>query len=92
LQARNVQVLAVEYTNDSVSLHDCPLQFPLALVMGNEVEGLSDETRSLCSATVHLPMHGLKNSLNVSVAFGIAVYEVMRRYSLEYSICDDSLR
>jgi tRNA G18 (ribose-2'-O)-methylase SpoU len=57
LRARNVQVLAVEFTDDSTSLHDFPLQFPLALVMGNEAEGLSDETRSLCDATVHLPMH-----------------------------------
>jgi tRNA G18 (ribose-2'-O)-methylase SpoU len=92
LQARNVQALAVEFTEDSISLHDYPLQFPLALVMGNEAEGLSDETRSLCAATVHLPMHGLKNSLNVSVAFGIAVYEVLRRYSFEHSKCDESLR
>jgi tRNA G18 (ribose-2'-O)-methylase SpoU len=82
----------VEYTNDSVSLHDYPVAVSLALVMGNEAEGLSDETRNLCAATVHLPMHGLKNSLNVSVAFGIAVYEVLRRYSTEYSMHDNSLR
>jgi tRNA G18 (ribose-2'-O)-methylase SpoU len=92
LQAQGVQVLAVEFTDDSTSLHDHALQFPLALVMGNEAEGLSDETRNLCAATVHLPMHGLKNSLNVSVAFGIAVYEVLRRYSTEYSMHDNSLR
>jgi len=41
---------------------------------------LSQETQALCDATVHLPMHGLKNSLNVSVAFGAALYEVVRRY------------
>jgi tRNA G18 (ribose-2'-O)-methylase SpoU len=92
LRAQNVQVLAVEFTDDSTSLHDYPLQFPIALVMGNEAEGLSDETRSHCVATVHLPMHGLKNSLNVSVAFGIAVYEVMRRYCVEYSLHNTPLR
>ena len=61
-------------------------------MMGNEAEGLSDETRSHCVATVHLPMHGLKNSLNVSVAFGISVYEVVRRYCVEYSLHNTPLR
>jgi tRNA G18 (ribose-2'-O)-methylase SpoU len=81
LRKQQVQTLALEYTPDSVPLFEYSLRYPVALVMGNEAEGLSDETRALCDATVHLPMHGLKNSLNVSVAFGIAVYEVLRRYS-----------
>lgn len=80
LREQGVEVLAAECAEDSVSLHDYPLRFPLALVMGNEADGLSGETRALCAATVHLPMHGLKSSLNVSVAFGIALYEVARRY------------
>lgn len=77
---RGVQILAMEKTETSVSLWEYPLQFPLALVMGNEAEGLSEETLALCDATVHLPMRGLKNSLNVAVAFGAAIYEILRRY------------
>lgn len=80
LRGQRAEVLAAEYTENSVSLHDYPLRFPLALVMGNEADGLSRETRALCDATVHLPMRGLKNSLNVSVAFGVALYEIARRY------------
>ena len=80
LRAQGVQILAMEKTESSVSLWDFPLQFPVALVMGNEAEGLSERTMELCDATVHLPMRGLKNSLNVSVAFGAALYEVLRRY------------
>jgi tRNA G18 (ribose-2'-O)-methylase SpoU len=76
------QVLAVELNEDSVPLYDFPIQFPVALVMGNEVEGLPSEVLSLCDAAVHLPMRGLKGSLNVSVAFGIVSYEVARRYEL----------
>lgn len=83
LRARDVRVLAVEKSPDSVPLYDFPLSFPLALVMGNEVDGLSEETRALCDATVHLPMRGLKGSLNVSVAFGIALYEILRRHEPE---------
>jgi len=74
------QVLAVELTNKSASLWEMDLQFPLTLVMGNEVDGLSEEICALCDQTVHLPMFGHKNSLNVSVAFGIVLYEVLRRY------------
>lgn len=80
LKKRGVQVLAVELSEASVSLYDFPLQFPVALVMGNEADGLSQKSLEMCDATVHLPMRGLKNSLNVSVAFGAAIYEILRRY------------
>jgi len=75
-----IAVLAVEYTVGSEPLYDFQLCFPVALVMGNEVAGLDEEVRGLCDATVHLPMHGLKSSLNVSVAFGVAIYEILHRY------------
>ncbi|HEX9995774.1 MAG TPA: RNA methyltransferase [Abditibacterium sp.] len=80
---RGAQVLALEFTQGSVPLTEIDLQFPVALVGGNELDGLSEETMKLCDAAVHLPMCGHKNSLNVSVAFGIALYEVLRRYQLE---------
>jgi tRNA G18 (ribose-2'-O)-methylase SpoU len=80
LKVQGVECLALERTSDSVSLFEWELKFPVALVMGNEVDGLSNDTIARCKAAVHLPMYGLKNSLNVSVAFGIALYEVLRRY------------
>lgn len=80
LRTRKIHVLALEKTESSVSLYDYPLEFPLALVCGNEAAGLSSEVCALCDAIVHLPMWGHKNSLNVSVAFGVAVYEVLRRF------------
>lgn len=80
LQARGFQVLGLEFTEGSELLYEFDLQFPLALVAGNEAEGLAPEVLALCDAVVHLPMHGLKSSLNVSVAFGIAAYEVTRRF------------
>lgn len=80
LKASGVQVLALEFTETSTPLYDFDLQFPLALVAGNEAEGLEPGVLALCDAVVHLPMHGLKSSLNVSVAFGVAAYEVTRRF------------
>jgi 23S rRNA (guanosine2251-2'-O)-methyltransferase len=86
VRARGCRVLALEFTDDSVPLWEYPLEFPLALVFGNEADGLSAEILQRCDAVVHLPMRGLKSSLNVSVAFGIVVYEVLRRYEMQFGI------
>ena len=83
LRNLGAQILGVELARGSVPIEEFSPSFPVALVMGNEVDGLSDEVLALCDATVHLPMRGLKNSLNVSVAFGAAMYEVLRRYELD---------
>jgi tRNA G18 (ribose-2'-O)-methylase SpoU len=80
LKTSGFLVLGLEFNEASSSLYDCDLIFPVALVVGNEAAGLSSEVLSRCDASVHLPMHGLKTSLNVSVAFGIAAYEVVRRF------------
>lgn len=50
------------------------LRLPICLVVGNEVHGINAETLSACDAVASLPMRGRKESLNVSVAFGIAAY------------------
>lgn len=79
------QVLAMEKTSDSLPLSDFAPRFPVAILMGNEAQGLSDELRALCDATVHLPMLGLKSSLNVSVAFGIATYSLLEVFAARTS-------
>ncbi len=78
-RAEGMQVLAVEKTAASIALEEFELRFPLAIVMGNESDGLDEETVADCEGCVHLPMRGLKSSLNVSVAFGIVAYELARR-------------
>ena len=80
VRSQGAQVLALELMDNSVPLWEVELRFPVALVAGNEVDGLSAETLALCDQTVYLPMFGHKNSLNVSVAFGVALYEILRRY------------
>ncbi|MFO0862809.1 MAG: TrmH family RNA methyltransferase [Candidatus Saccharibacteria bacterium] len=46
----------------------------IALVVGSETEGIDPQVINMCDATIEIPMHGIKNSLNVSVATGIALY------------------
>lgn len=53
--------------------------FPLALVVGNEVEGVRSELLTRCGLVLALPQYGVKESLNVSVAFGVAAYGLVER-------------
>ena len=53
-------------------------RFPLALVVGNEVKGLSSQILKYCDKKISIPMYGKKESLNVSVAAGIALYQLTR--------------
>lgn len=53
---------------------------PLCLVVGNEVHGVDDDLLGLADLALELPQYGAKLSLNVSVAYGIAVYDVVRRF------------
>ena len=60
-------------------LFDAELEGPLVLVMGREETGLSKGIAARCDELVQLPMHGAVSSLNVSVATGICLYEVVRQ-------------
>lgn len=51
-----------------------PMDGKIALLLGNEVEGIEPSVLSLCDETVEIPMPGRKRSLNVSVAAGIAMF------------------
>ncbi|WP_022834922.1 TrmH family RNA methyltransferase [Salisaeta longa] len=54
--------------------------FPLALVVGNEVHGVDDVWMDAADLALELPQYGAKQSLNVSVAYGVAVYQLVDRY------------
>jgi len=48
--------------------------------LGNEVEGLTDELVQEADASIEIPMFGLKQSLNVSVAFGVVMYHALAQF------------
>ncbi len=76
LKKEGYTIVALEQTKNSVSIYEWKPTFPLALVVGNEKTGVTKSLRSLCDVIVDLPMRGKKNSLNVSVAAGIALYQL----------------
>ncbi len=79
VRSKAIKVIAVELT-DRKRTYDSLLKedFPMCLVFGNELTGIDNEVLSLCDDAVEIPMHGVKHSLNVGVAAGIAIYESVR--------------
>ena len=68
-------LIAIEQSDTSRSLREMKLETALALVVGREVEGLSLVELKLCDAVYEIPMTGSKESFNVSVAAGVALYQ-----------------
>ena len=81
LKEEGYSIVAVEQTDQSILLQefDFGKHEKIALIVGNEVFGVSDELLPLCDAAVEIPQFGTKHSLNVAVATGIALWELVRR-------------
>jgi tRNA G18 (ribose-2'-O)-methylase SpoU len=78
LKKRGFKIVALELTKDSKNIKLFKPEYPLALIVGNEVDGVSSALLKHSDAVVHIPMQGIKESLNVSVAYGIATYELTK--------------
>ena len=74
LKAKNYQIILLEQTQESCSYDSVDLDAPVCLVVGNEIEGVSSNILHLCDKAIEIEMSGIKNSLNVSVAFGVIAY------------------
>ncbi len=74
LRADNASIIALEQAKNSISLHDAVLADNTAIVLGNEVDGLSPDIHKQCDTTVEIPMLGSKESFNVAVAGAIAIH------------------
>jgi tRNA G18 (ribose-2'-O)-methylase SpoU len=57
-----------------------PEDFPLVLLVGNEVDGIGDALLAHCDGVLEIPQYGIKHSLNVSVAAGVALFECVRAF------------
>jgi tRNA G18 (ribose-2'-O)-methylase SpoU len=82
LKASGYTVLAVEQTLHArdIATYQPPAGRPLALVLGNELNGVADRVVEACDACLVLPQHGAKHSLNVAVCGGIAVWWLAGRH------------
>ena len=80
LKANGYKIFAIEQVDKSISLENVSdLAFEkIAVVFGNEVTGVDVETINLCDGSIEIPQFGMKHSLNISVAAGIVLWEIIR--------------
>lgn len=70
-------IIALEQVSQAIDYKKIKPKQKTALVVGNEVRGLSRVVLDKCDVVVEIPMHGQKESLNVSVALGIALFRIL---------------
>ena len=79
LKQEGLKACCLELTDSTVPYYTMTrTDFPLLLVIGNEITGVSKEVLSECDLALEIPQFGIKQSLNVAVAYGIAIFELNR--------------
>lgn len=82
LKKEGVKIAALELTDNSFPYFNIEDgQFPICLVVGNEITGVSQDLLEMCDFSIEIPQYGIKQSLNVAVAYGIAVFEMRKIFS-----------
>lgn len=83
LKSRGVKVFSLELTDKSKNYYEVTADdFPACLIIGNEITGVSQNLIDLCDHSLEIPQYGIKQSLNVAVAYGIAIFEMRKIYDL----------
>ncbi len=80
LRKNEYRIFAIEQVDKSISLEKFSEEnkSKVALIFGNEVSGVEADTISLCDGCIEIPQFGMKHSLNISVAVGIVLWELIR--------------
>ena len=89
-KANGYDVFALEQTPNAQLLHHAHNKHrSIALILGNEVDGIEQEVLTLCDGSFAIPMHQ-KQSLNVSVAAGIAMYTLCSHSSMDRTLASEA--
>lgn len=91
LRSKFAKILTTDVSADAVGLYDVDFTGSIALVFGNEQNGVSDEVKQLCDGKFVIPQVGIIKSLNISVACAVTVYEAYRQRSLAGSYNNPTL-
>jgi len=82
LKANDYRIFAVEQIEGSIPLQDFEFEPHTAYILGNEVEGVSEEALPYCEGAIELPQEGTKHSLNVSVCAGIVMWKIFEKLQI----------
>lgn len=85
LKKEGVTICALELTEPTEHFKKADYPFPLALIIGNEIEGVDEKLMSMIDMAVSIPMMGRANSLNVATALGVVAYEILFQYEQKFS-------
>ncbi len=85
LKEAGVRTLVLEQTEQTTMLHNLEWnsEVPVALIFGNEVEGVQQDVIDVCDDVIEIPQFGTKHSFNVSVSAGIVLWELVRKIALQ---------
>ena len=85
LKRRGYRIFAVELAHDSLKLDKDTIltDKPIALIFGNEIEGVQEEVMELCDGALEIPQSGTKHSLNVSCAAAIVIWELFKHIRIK---------
>ena len=79
LKTDGYHIIAIEQSPKAIDYKKVTIIYPVAFVLGTEVTGLSQELLELCDVVAEIPMSGKKESLNVTVAAGVALFRILGR-------------
>lgn len=81
LKTNNIQIVAIEQAKESISLNEFQIKSdkPIAVIFGNEVEGVSDDVMEIVDECIEIPQYGTKHSLNISVSAGIVIWDLFQK-------------
>lgn len=79
LKGEGTQVLGTMLADNAISLYDVDFSKPTIIIFGNEKRGLSERAQALVDQPIMIPQYGLVQSLNISVACAVTLYEMMRQ-------------
>ena len=77
LKKEGFEIVALEQSENSVDYKEFVSPNKMALILGEEVSGIEKETLDVCDSIIEIPMRGEKESLNVSVATGVALFRIL---------------
>jgi tRNA G18 (ribose-2'-O)-methylase SpoU len=78
-KSKGYTVCALEQTSKNINYSEVKKSnLPLCLIVGNEISGVNQELIDLCDISIEIPQFGIKQSLNVAVAYGIAIFELRK--------------
>jgi len=80
LKKNNYQIIGVEQVKESTMLNNFNIsKDPIAIIFGNEVDGVNNDVINLCNEIIEIPQFGTKHSLNISVSSGIVIWELWKK-------------